>query len=228
MPPFGSHCVDVLSVTFRNTECMCAHNTDKHHTVYLETCRAPFNKLNGFLLLNHGDGWVHILGYHITTVQHADCHVLPFSWITVHLPTHSNCKITQDTECSPLWSDSTLQSPLQLTQQLSLQSLNMKAEWQCRDISDQRSASAQRKTDLPHAPYLQLHHRPTSVTIAHVPSDSVVQSRTSWSLQQWVAHGLPSLLTTREHMWPVTHVSHFRMGNRLVKNRMLRDFIHFC
>jgi len=28
-------------------------------------------------------------------------------------------------------------------------------------------------------------------------------------------------------MWPVKHISHFRMGDRLKKNRMLRDFIHF-
>jgi hypothetical protein len=96
----------------------CQHvctRTDKHHTACLETCRAPFNKLNCFLLLNHGYGWVHILGHYITTVQHADCHVLPSAWITVHLPTHSNCKTKQDTICL------LLQSPLKLTQQLCLQ-----------------------------------------------------------------------------------------------------------
>ena len=46
-------------------------NIDLGKKIYLETSRAPINKLDGPLGLDDADGSIDILGDNITTVQHA-------------------------------------------------------------------------------------------------------------------------------------------------------------
>lgn len=50
---------------------------------YLETSWTPVNKLDGTFGLDGSDGSVDVLGYNITTVQHATGHVLSTTWITL-------------------------------------------------------------------------------------------------------------------------------------------------
>ena len=50
---------------------------------HLETSWAPVHKLNSALGLDGGNGSVDILGYNITTVQHAAGHVLAMARITL-------------------------------------------------------------------------------------------------------------------------------------------------
>ncbi len=44
---------------------------------HLETGGAPVHELDGPLGLDGGDGGIHVLGHHVTAVQHAASHVLP-------------------------------------------------------------------------------------------------------------------------------------------------------
>uniref|UniRef100_A0A182MVS4 Uncharacterized protein n=1 Tax=Anopheles culicifacies TaxID=139723 RepID=A0A182MVS4_9DIPT len=50
----------------------------------LEASRTPVHELDRALGLDGGDGRVDVLRHHITTVQHAACHVLAVAWITLH------------------------------------------------------------------------------------------------------------------------------------------------
>ncbi|XP_053659332.1 tubulin alpha-1 chain-like isoform X1 [Anopheles marshallii] len=49
----------------------------------LETGRTPVHELDRALRLDGGDGRIHVLGHHITTVQHAARHVLAVTWVAL-------------------------------------------------------------------------------------------------------------------------------------------------
>merc|ERR1711878_36348 len=49
----------------------------------LESSGTPVHKLDAPLGLDGGDGVVDVLGHHISSVQHAACHVLSVSGITL-------------------------------------------------------------------------------------------------------------------------------------------------
>ena len=48
----------------------------------LKTSWAPVHKLNGSLGLDCSNSCIHILGYHITTVQQTAGHVFAVTWVT--------------------------------------------------------------------------------------------------------------------------------------------------
>ena len=50
----------------------------------LESSWTPVDKLDGPLGLDRGNGSIHILGYHISSVQHTAGHVLSMTWVTFH------------------------------------------------------------------------------------------------------------------------------------------------
>ena len=50
----------------------------------LEASWAPVHKLNGSLGLDCRNGCIHILWYHITTVQQTASHVFTMTWVTFH------------------------------------------------------------------------------------------------------------------------------------------------
>ncbi len=50
---------------------------------HLETRGAPVDKLDGALGLDGGDGGIHVLGHHVTPVEHAARHVLPLTQIII-------------------------------------------------------------------------------------------------------------------------------------------------
>ncbi|CAH3119946.1 unnamed protein product, partial [Porites lobata] len=50
----------------------------------LEASWTPVYKLNGSLGLDCRNSCIHILGYHITTVQQTASHVFAMTWITFH------------------------------------------------------------------------------------------------------------------------------------------------
>ena len=224
MHPVGWYCIDILSVILRNIKCLCTHTQTTITQLALKPVGHHSTNWMDFSFLIMEMAEFTSLGTTSPRYSMQTAMYFPFrgsQFTCQHTLTVRSHRILNVHRFDLIQSCSLLE----LTQSYVYSKNTMKAGCQCRVISDQRSAPAWRKTDVWHSPYL--HHRATSVTIAHVPSDSAVQSRPWWSLQQWLAHGLPSLLTTQEHMWPVTHVSHFRMGDRLLKNRMLRDFIHF-
>jgi hypothetical protein len=47
------------------------------YETHLETSGAPVHELDGPLGLDGGDGGIHVLGHHVTAVEHAARHVLP-------------------------------------------------------------------------------------------------------------------------------------------------------
>ena len=53
-------------------------------TTNLEASWAPVHKLNGSLGLDGCNSCIHILWYHITTVQQTASHVFAVTWITFH------------------------------------------------------------------------------------------------------------------------------------------------
>lgn len=50
---------------------------------YLEASGAPVHKLNGPLGFDLGNGCVHILGHHVSTVEHTAGHVLAVSGVAL-------------------------------------------------------------------------------------------------------------------------------------------------
>ena len=50
----------------------------------LEACGAPVHKLDGTLGLDGGNGCIHVLWNHVSTVEHAAGHVFAVTWITLH------------------------------------------------------------------------------------------------------------------------------------------------
>ena len=46
---------------------------------HLEASGAPVHELDAALGLDGGDGGVHVLGHHVTTVEHAAGHVLAYN-----------------------------------------------------------------------------------------------------------------------------------------------------
>jgi hypothetical protein len=49
---------------------------------HLEAGGAPVHELDGPLGLDGGDGGIHVLGHHVTAVEHAASHVLPCRILT--------------------------------------------------------------------------------------------------------------------------------------------------
>ena len=54
------------------------------YTRYLEASRAPVHKLDGFAHFDVGNGCIHVLGHHISSVQEANSHVFPSTRVTLH------------------------------------------------------------------------------------------------------------------------------------------------